>query len=93
MNGLLLFMTNAVLVSVINHYIFLSKFYRDQQFLEKCGPDCVQYLSFQRHLIFLSTIITLTALIVVLPTNLQSKIGSNDPMQFSDTTIINLDKQ
>ncbi|CAL8099974.1 unnamed protein product [Orchesella dallaii] len=64
----------------------------DQQYLEKCGPDCVQYLSFQRHLIFLSTIITITALIVVLPINLQTKIANDGPMEFSDTTIINLDK-
>lgn len=66
---------------------------RDQQFLEKCGPDCVQYLSFQRHLIFLSTLITITALIVVLPINLQNKIANVGPMEFSDTTIINLDKK
>ncbi len=70
----------------------------DQQYHDKCGPDCVSYLSFQRHLIVLAIIITSCSLLIILPINmhtvLQKEPGGNvTPAAFSDTTIINLENK
>jgi len=53
----------------------------------------VQYLKFQRHLIFLGFIITLTSLIIVLPVNLKGEIAMKGKMEFQQTTILNLEKK
>jgi hypothetical protein len=74
------------------HAVF-SKICSDDQFLEKSGPDAVQYLSYQRHLIFLASVITLTSLVIVLPINLQGKKNPNaspDIGIFEQSTIFNL---
>lgn len=70
----------------------------DKQYHDKCGPDCVSYLSFQRHLIVLSIIITSCSLLIILPINmhpvLQNQGGGNSTeAAFSDTTIINLENK
>jgi steroid 5-alpha reductase family enzyme len=58
--------------------------------MEKCGFDCVQYLSFQRHLIFLASIVTLTSLVIVLPINYQGTPETDQIANFNQTTIINI---
>jgi len=50
----------------------------------------VQYLSFQRHLIFLASIVTLTSLVIVLPINYQGTPESDQQVNFNQTTIINI---
>uniref|UniRef100_A0A673CHW2 CSC1-like protein 1 n=1 Tax=Sphaeramia orbicularis TaxID=375764 RepID=A0A673CHW2_9TELE len=58
----------------------------------KCGMDAVHYLSFQRHLICLLFVITVTSLSVILPVNLRGDLLGNDPKNFGRTTIGNLEK-
>jgi len=77
----------------INNQKFLPFFKsvdRDDQIRSKCGDDAVQYLSFQRHLIILMSIITLVSLGVALPINIQGDL-KGDEKQFGHTTISNLD--
>ncbi|KAM4633921.1 CSC1-like protein 1 [Polymixia lowei] len=58
----------------------------------RCGIDAVHYLSFQRHLIILLALITVTSLSVILPVNLTGELLDNDPYSFGRTTIANLQK-
>ena len=71
-------------------YLILFSIFRDDQIRAKCGDDAVQYLSFQRHLIVLTTIITLISLGVALPLNFQGNL-KGDEKQFGHTTLSNLD--
>jgi len=48
---------------------------RDSNILEKCGPDAVQYLSFQRYLLVYLSIITVLSIAVVLPINFMGELG------------------
>ncbi|XP_064195219.1 CSC1-like protein 1 isoform X1 [Anguilla rostrata] len=59
---------------------------------ERCGSDAVHYLSFQRHLIALLTIICVTSVAIILPVNLSGDLLGNDPYSFGRTTIGNLQK-
>ena len=43
----------------------------DEKYLRKCGVDAVQYLKFQRHLIFFMAIITVACVAIILPINFQ----------------------
>lgn len=43
----------------------------DDQYLRKCGVDAVQYMKFQRHLIFFMFIITVVCVGIILPINFQ----------------------
>lgn len=56
----------------------------------KCGPDAVHYLSFQRHLITMTFIVTLISICIILPINFQGNLqpGVNS---FGHTTLSNLD--
>ncbi|KAF3702750.1 CSC1-like protein 1 Transmembrane protein 63A [Channa argus] len=56
----------------------------------RCGMDAVHYLSFQRHLLVLLTVITITSLSIILPVNLTGNLLSNEPENFGRTTIGNL---
>ncbi|KAJ8356899.1 hypothetical protein SKAU_G00196930 [Synaphobranchus kaupii] len=59
---------------------------------ERCGSDAVHYLSFQRHLITLLTIVCVTSVAIILPVNLSGDLLGNDPYSFGRTTIGNLQK-
>ncbi|KAJ3607255.1 hypothetical protein NHX12_026767 [Muraenolepis orangiensis] len=59
----------------------------------RCGMDAVHYLSFQRHLIFLLTMVTVCSLTIILPVNLSGELLGNDPFDFGRTTIGNLRKE
>ncbi|XP_017291496.1 CSC1-like protein 1 [Kryptolebias marmoratus] len=62
----------------------------EEKIKEKCGIDAVHYLSFQRHLIILLVVITITSLGIILPVNMTGKLLSNEPHSFGRTTIGNL---
>ncbi|XP_041831990.1 CSC1-like protein 1 [Melanotaenia boesemani] len=62
----------------------------DEKIKERCGMDAVHYLSFQRHLIILLVVITLTSLAIILPVNMTGDLLRNDPQSFGRTTIGNL---
>ncbi|KAJ8270530.1 hypothetical protein GJAV_G00115990 [Gymnothorax javanicus] len=59
---------------------------------QRCGSDAVHYLSFQRHLIGLLTIICVMSIAIILPVNLSGNLLGNDPYSFGRTTIGNLRK-
>jgi len=63
---------------------------KDDQIRAKCGDDAVQYLSFQRHIIALTFIITVISLSIALPINMQGDL-KGDEKQFGHTTLSNLD--
>ncbi|KAL6095684.1 tmem63a [Pungitius sinensis] len=56
----------------------------------RCGMDAVHYLSFQRHLIVLLLVISVTSLAIILPVNLSGDLLDNNPLSFGRTTIGNL---
>uniref|UniRef100_A0AAQ4RSP9 Transmembrane protein 63A n=1 Tax=Gasterosteus aculeatus aculeatus TaxID=481459 RepID=A0AAQ4RSP9_GASAC len=56
----------------------------------RCGMDAVHYLSFQRHLIVLLSVITVTSLAVILPVNLSGDLLGASMSSFGRTTIGNL---
>ncbi|KAM7395564.1 hypothetical protein PAMA_007029 [Pampus argenteus] len=62
----------------------------EEKIKTRCGMDAVHYLSFQRHLIVLLFIITITSLSIILPVNLTGDLMDNDPQNFGRTTIGNL---
>ncbi|XP_026683022.1 CSC1-like protein 2, partial [Diaphorina citri] len=62
---------------------------RDEHILVKSGADAVQYLSFQRHIIVFTAIITLVSLLVVLPVNFHGDL-EGDGLTFGHTTLSNL---
>ncbi|XP_061560411.1 CSC1-like protein 1 isoform X2 [Phycodurus eques] len=64
----------------------------DEKIKARCGADAVHYLSFQRHLIILLLIITVTSLSIILPVNLTGDLLGNKPQSFGRTTIGNLQK-
>ncbi|KAF5272855.1 hypothetical protein FQR65_LT00451 [Abscondita terminalis] len=56
----------------------------------RCGPDACHYLSFQRHLLLLSAIITGLSLCVILPVNFKGNLQGG-VYTFGHTTISNLE--
>ncbi|XP_029281648.1 CSC1-like protein 1 [Cottoperca gobio] len=56
----------------------------------RCGIDAVHYLSFQRHLIFLLIVITITSLSIILPVNMTGDLLDNNLQSFGRTTVGNL---
>nr|CAD7397451.1 unnamed protein product [Timema poppensis] len=63
---------------------------KDESILQKCGPDAVQYLSFQRHILFYMSVMMVISLGVVLPINFQGTL-QGDETNFGHTTLSNLD--
>lgn len=64
----------------------------DDKIKAKCGMDAVHYLSFQRHLIVLLLVMTVTSLGIILPVNLSGNLLDNNPLSFGRTTLGNLQK-
>ncbi|XP_074541864.1 CSC1-like protein 1 [Halichoeres trimaculatus] len=62
----------------------------EEKIKARCGMDAVHYLSFQRHLIGLLIVITVTSLGIILPVNLSGDLQGNNPQSFGRTTIGNL---
>uniref|UniRef100_UPI0037E8B643 CSC1-like protein 1 n=1 Tax=Semicossyphus pulcher TaxID=241346 RepID=UPI0037E8B643 len=63
----------------------------EEKIKARCGMDAVHYLSFQRHLIILLTVITITSLGIILPVNLSGDLLGDNPQSFGRTTIGNLE--
>ncbi|XP_041814296.1 CSC1-like protein 1 [Chelmon rostratus] len=61
----------------------------EEKIKARCGMDAVHYLSFQRHLIILLVVITVTSLAIILPVNLTGDLLDND---FGKTTVGNVQK-
>uniref|UniRef100_A0A4W6F489 Transmembrane protein 63C n=2 Tax=Lates calcarifer TaxID=8187 RepID=A0A4W6F489_LATCA len=60
-----------ILVSFQGFCSWLASLYhmKDEEIRSKCGIDAVTYLSFQRHIILLMTVVCLLSLAVILPVN------------------------
>ncbi|KAF3849750.1 hypothetical protein F7725_019469 [Dissostichus mawsoni] len=56
----------------------------------RCGMDAVHYLSFQRHLIVLLIVLTVTSLSIILPVNMTGDLLGNNPESFGRTTVGNI---
>ncbi|XP_050314173.1 calcium permeable stress-gated cation channel 1 [Anthonomus grandis grandis] len=55
----------------------------------RCGPDASHYLSFQKHLLILFTVISIFSIAVILPVNFQGTLEGNSTT-FGHTTLSNL---
>ncbi|XP_071780296.2 osmosensitive cation channel TMEM63C [Centroberyx gerrardi] len=64
---------------------------KDEEIRSKCGIDAVTYLSFQRHIILLMTVICLLSLAVILPVNFSGNLLGDSPENFGRTTLANVD--
>ncbi|XP_034243730.1 CSC1-like protein 1 [Thrips palmi] len=62
---------------------------KDSNIAQKCGPDAIQYLQFQKHIILYVAILTVISLTVVLPINFQGEM-QGDETTFGHTTLSNL---
>ncbi|KAF2901581.1 hypothetical protein ILUMI_04610 [Ignelater luminosus] len=61
-----------------------------QRLFARCGPDASHYLSFQRHLLVLTAIITIVSVCIILPINFQGNLQGTS-YTFGHTTISNLE--
>lgn len=50
---------------------------RDEEIRSKCGVDATTYLSFQRHIILLMTVVCLLSLAIILPVNFSGNLLGN----------------
>uniref|UniRef100_A0A8D2ZQG7 Transmembrane protein 63C n=1 Tax=Scophthalmus maximus TaxID=52904 RepID=A0A8D2ZQG7_SCOMX len=62
----------------------------DEEIRSKCGIDAVTYLSFQRHIILLMTVVCLLSLAVILPVNFSGNLLGDSPENFGRTTLANV---
>ncbi|KAM3870867.1 calcium permeable stress-gated cation channel 1 [Diretmus argenteus] len=63
---------------------------KDEEIRSKCGIDAVTYLSFQRHIILLMTVVCLLSLAVILPVNFSGNLLGDSPENFGRTTLANV---
>uniref|UniRef100_A0A8C8CJQ0 Calcium permeable stress-gated cation channel 1 n=1 Tax=Oncorhynchus tshawytscha TaxID=74940 RepID=A0A8C8CJQ0_ONCTS len=61
-----------------------------QEIRSKCGVDATTYLSFQRHIILLMTVVCLLSLAIILPVNFSGNLLGDNPENFGRTTVANL---
>ncbi|MEQ2279035.1 hypothetical protein AMECASPLE_005333 [Ameca splendens] len=71
---------------------WLSSLYhmKDEEIRSKCGIDAVTYLSFQRHIMLLMTVVSLLSLAVILPVNFSGNLQGDSPKDFGRTTLANV---
>ncbi|XP_068436162.1 calcium permeable stress-gated cation channel 1 isoform X1 [Clinocottus analis] len=71
---------------------WLSSLYhmKDEEIRSKCGIDAVTYLSFQRHIILLMTVVCLLSLAIILPVNFSGNLLGDSPENFGRTTLANV---
>ncbi|XP_006625846.3 CSC1-like protein 1 [Lepisosteus oculatus] len=65
----------------------------EEKIQEKCGKDAIYYLSFQRHLIGLLAVFSVSSVAIILPVNLSGNLIGTDPYSFGRTTIVNIQKE
>ncbi|XP_052009231.1 calcium permeable stress-gated cation channel 1-like isoform X2 [Xyrauchen texanus] len=63
---------------------------KNEEIRSKCGIDAVTYLSFQRHIILLMTVVCLLSLTIILPVNLSGNLLEDSPQNFGRTTVVNV---
>uniref|UniRef100_A0A8C6PN84 Transmembrane protein 63C n=1 Tax=Nothobranchius furzeri TaxID=105023 RepID=A0A8C6PN84_NOTFU len=63
---------------------------KDEEIRSKCGIDAVTYLSFQRHILLLMTVVSLLSLAVILPVNFSGNLQGDGPENFGRTTLANV---
>lgn len=73
----------------LRFFILILDLNRDSNIAQKCGPDAIQYLQFQKHIILYIAILTVISLTVVLPINFQGEM-QGDETTFGHTTLSNL---
>ncbi|KAK2878578.1 hypothetical protein QQF64_011357 [Cirrhinus molitorella] len=66
---------------------------KDEEIRSKCGIDAITYLSFQRHIILLMTVVCLLSLTIILPVNLSGNLLGDSPQNFGRTTVVNVPAQ
>uniref|UniRef100_A0A7N6FKX7 Transmembrane protein 63C n=1 Tax=Anabas testudineus TaxID=64144 RepID=A0A7N6FKX7_ANATE len=81
--------TKDMVIYVLRYGFTFSFFCRDEEIRSKCGIDAVTYLSFQRHIISLMTVVCLLSLAVILPVNFSGNLLGDSPENFGRTTLAN----
>uniref|UniRef100_A0AAY4AFL1 Transmembrane protein 63C n=1 Tax=Denticeps clupeoides TaxID=299321 RepID=A0AAY4AFL1_9TELE len=69
----------------LSHYLC-----RNDEIRSKCGMDAIIYLSFQRHIILLMTVVCLLSLAIILPINVSGNLLGDNPQNFGRTTVANV---
>ncbi|XP_029350281.1 osmosensitive cation channel TMEM63C isoform X3 [Echeneis naucrates] len=74
---------------------WLSSLYhmKDEEIRSKCGIDAITYLSFQRHIILLMSVVCLLSLAVILPVNFSGNLLGDSPENFGRTTLANVSEK
>ncbi|KAG7507787.1 CSC1 1 [Solea senegalensis] len=67
--------------------------FTEEEIREKCGPDGINYLSFQLHLIIALVIMTFFALTIILPVNINGDLLGDSPLIFGRTTVANIPRR
>ncbi|XP_012266710.1 calcium permeable stress-gated cation channel 1 isoform X2 [Athalia rosae] len=62
----------------------------DEELLRRAGPDGLLYVSFERHLILLTALMTVAAICIALPINFHGEL-QGDKATFGHTTMSNID--
>uniref|UniRef100_A0A665WY52 Transmembrane protein 63C n=1 Tax=Echeneis naucrates TaxID=173247 RepID=A0A665WY52_ECHNA len=66
---------------------------KDMEIRSKCGIDAITYLSFQRHIILLMSVVCLLSLAVILPVNFSGNLLGDSPENFGRTTLANVSEK
>lgn len=72
------------------HWLHAIFCLNDEDVQNKCGSDALQYLRFQRHIIFYLSVIVVLSICVILPLNFQGTLQGTK-QSFEHTTLVNLD--
>lgn len=64
---------------------------RDDELLQRAGPDGLLYILFERCLIILTLMMLIASLCIALPINFHGTMQPGDSATFSHTTLSNLD--
>ncbi|XP_055496278.1 calcium permeable stress-gated cation channel 1 [Leucoraja erinacea] len=63
---------------------------RDDEIQYKCGLDAIIYLSFQRHILVLLSVVCVFSIAIILPVNFSGDLLGDSPQHFGRTTIANV---
>ncbi|XP_008311944.1 CSC1-like protein 1 [Cynoglossus semilaevis] len=75
-------------ISWLPYFLTLS----EDQIKDRCGPDGVNYLSFQLHLVIALFLMNTFAMAVTLPVNMNGHLLGNNTLTFGRTTVANIRK-
>ncbi|XP_072895213.1 calcium permeable stress-gated cation channel 1 isoform X1 [Hemitrygon akajei] len=63
---------------------------RDDEIQYKCGVDAIVYLSFQRHILVLLSVVCVFSIAIILPVNFSGELLGDSPQHFGRITIANV---